>query len=228
MIDYAPNPEAYASKLARYIADPSTIRARTMEFWGRAPSLERCRVLREKHSKPIRKREAVKLYQGSFQCGHSRSETNTYWNEDGVQTCKTCHREEQRLIRKLEREQEKLRQELEALALRKAKQEDAKQLAALTENVAERIGLFTDDLIAEVARHMKVSYLDVMSESRKTDFVLARAVITQILLDRGLSFVSIAKRLKRKCHSSVRNLHLNWEKYCEEFPHVKSVYEALR
>lgn len=40
-------PVAYATYLARYIADPSTIRVRTLEQFGRAPTLARCRKLRE-------------------------------------------------------------------------------------------------------------------------------------------------------------------------------------
>lgn len=49
--NYNPNmeagPYAYAQKLASYIACPSTIRVRTLEWWGRAPSLRQCKAYRD-------------------------------------------------------------------------------------------------------------------------------------------------------------------------------------
>jgi hypothetical protein len=40
----------YARELARYISCPSTVRVRTLEQFGQAPSLERIRVMRDNHS----------------------------------------------------------------------------------------------------------------------------------------------------------------------------------
>lgn len=51
------SPYAYARELARYIRDASTIRARTMNEWGRAPSIEECREI---IAKAQAKRDAFK------------------------------------------------------------------------------------------------------------------------------------------------------------------------
>lgn len=42
---------SYAQELAKYISDPSTIRARTMNYWGHAPTLEACAKFREQHER---------------------------------------------------------------------------------------------------------------------------------------------------------------------------------
>lgn len=46
-------PEAYARRIC-YISDASTIRARTMDEFGRAPSLDRIREMQEARRKPMR------------------------------------------------------------------------------------------------------------------------------------------------------------------------------
>ncbi len=42
-------PDAYADELARYIRCPSTVRARTFDYYGRGPSLEAIREMRQRH-----------------------------------------------------------------------------------------------------------------------------------------------------------------------------------
>lgn len=106
MIEDCATPLAYATRIAAYISDPSTIRARTMDQFGRAPSLQRCAELRAEVERErnrqteILKRKSMdhrELYEGitAFACGHSRGDDNVIF--DGSRTlCRTC--EEARLV----------------------------------------------------------------------------------------------------------------------------------
>lgn len=48
------SPIMYAERLARYISDPSTIRARVLEQFGYSPSLEKIRRIREDHAASLK------------------------------------------------------------------------------------------------------------------------------------------------------------------------------
>lgn len=49
-------PLAYAKKLVTYISDPSTVRVRVLEWFGRAPKLEKIQELRAQHEEAVKRR----------------------------------------------------------------------------------------------------------------------------------------------------------------------------
>lgn len=233
MIDYSPSPEAYASNLARYISDPSTIRARTIEWWGRAPSVERCKALRAKHVAKVSEgetREIYKVHTGAFSCGHDRSEENSYWMETGTQVCKTCRRA--RMAEAQRRLREKKRKDMEAInRILKAEKELAERKRREA-NEAERIerlnSVFVNELAAKVCEVLSCAQEDFYGQSRSKHLVMARSVFVRLMRDKGASFPQIARRLHKKCHTSIIHLNDRFEAYCEEHPHIRSAYEALK
>ena len=69
MIDFDHStPSSFARYLASYVSDPSTIRARTIDQFGRAPSVDECRAMREAHLS-IRKQGERKM---ESRADHSR------------------------------------------------------------------------------------------------------------------------------------------------------------
>lgn len=230
MIDLCPTPESYAARLARYISDPSTIRVRTLQQWGRAPSLERCRALREKHIAPKRDKEIMRIHEGNFKCGHSRKESNTYWTESGTQTCKQCRREAYRRAKQRQRESERLQFEMETLS-REAAEEIVKARSKELEEAAETSalnGIFADELMGMVCRLFDIAYADLIGTKRSRRFVIARIVVVKLLLERGYSRKRIAHRMNRKCHSSIIHLEGLYDEYSKIYPLMANVYEALR
>lgn len=90
----------YATRIARYIRDPSTVRARTLDFFGRAPSVDQCRniiaaiVRREEADKRKAERRATDMKdlngkRPTFKCGHPREDDNIAFAGDRV-LCRTC------------------------------------------------------------------------------------------------------------------------------------------
>lgn len=104
--DDAETPIQYATRIARYIRDASTVRARTIDFFGRAPSVEHCKkivaaIVREEE---VQKRKAerramdIKDVNGQrpfFKCGHPRSDENISFAGERV-LCRTCKMEANR------------------------------------------------------------------------------------------------------------------------------------
>lgn len=105
--DLAQNPTQYASAIARYISDPSTIRARTIDSWGRAPSIDQCRELR---AKALEVRDEFSRYwearsteqrdrhtPDNYPCGHERSMENT-WHCGDRARCRECFERKRGII----------------------------------------------------------------------------------------------------------------------------------
>lgn len=100
-IDDVSSPYEYARRLASYISNPETIRLRTMQFWGRAPGIEKCAELR---ADALKGRDAFRLAcearsqelrrhrlndDHTFICGHDRSHENTAFRGD-KEVCREC------------------------------------------------------------------------------------------------------------------------------------------
>lgn len=105
--DLAQTPLQYASAIARYISDPSTIRARTIDTWGRAPSIDQCRELR---TAALSERDEFSRYWAAratelkdrytpdnYPCGHERSMENTWHNGDR-EKCRECFERQRGII----------------------------------------------------------------------------------------------------------------------------------
>lgn len=98
---WSDDPLYYAAHLAKYISDPSTIRARTLEQFGRAPSLDRIGHLRAAAlAARVRFREKAELratvpYEkrpvAFFECGHENGMGNVAHRGDR-EVCLTCLR----------------------------------------------------------------------------------------------------------------------------------------
>ncbi len=94
----ASSPMSMAARLATYISDPSTIRVRVLEHYGRAPSVERCANLRKaairerEREKEIAARRTVDYKLGdTLGCGHPNTDENiTFVGEKTV--CLTCEK----------------------------------------------------------------------------------------------------------------------------------------
>lgn len=109
LADLAQTPREYAGLIARYISDPSTIRTRTMDQFGRAPSLEDCKGLRQAALDRIERfridcearstdlKKPVML--DTFECGHERSMENT-WLKGNRERCFKCYRDKRTAIAK--------------------------------------------------------------------------------------------------------------------------------
>lgn len=105
--DLAQTPTQYASAIARYISDPSTIRARTIDSWGRAPTVDQCRDLR---AAALEERDEFSRYWAAratepkdretpdnYPCGHERSMENTWHNGDR-EKCRECFERKRGII----------------------------------------------------------------------------------------------------------------------------------
>lgn len=223
-------PATYAAHLAGYISDPSTIHIRTREQFGRAPSIEECRKLREKVTAPARSRKGI--HTGRFPCGHDRSDENTIWPTLNHDACKQCSEVQKGLnaeaMAKRERTMRERREAIDAerareIALRRA------ELAA-----AERAGrtgprpLVTDELLADVAYAYGITVSELLGPNRDRRLICARAVVAKVLRDRDVSMPMIAKKLRKVCHSTIRNLLNTWDQRAMQNPHMITVYRRVK
>lgn len=172
-------PVHYAGQLARYIRDASTIRARTLSEWGRAPTLDECRAMIEQ-AQAERQRYAD---ESARLCEHDADAA------DFVPRATT------RAIRDQRRANQ-------AAMLEKIKVK-SEPLPANDQFRTERPELISE-VIACAAEGMGVSVDDLLSDIRKGDVLKARQVACHVMRQRGLSLPQIAERLNRD-HSSVIN-----------------------
>lgn len=111
--DHARTPLEYAANIARYIGDPSTIRARTLDFFGRAPSVDQCANLRqaaldrveqfrrECEARATELADRQLIHGDIFPCGHERSLENTF-HIGNREECRQCADERRaQIVRRL-------------------------------------------------------------------------------------------------------------------------------
>lgn len=94
----AQSPVSMAARLAEYISDPSTIRVRVMDHFGRAPSVDRCRQLRtaalrrREEERQVLARRTVDYKIGvTLGCGHPNTDENITWHGERT-VCLTCEK----------------------------------------------------------------------------------------------------------------------------------------
>ena len=222
MLDYSSNPESYARHLATYISDLSTIRAHTINAWGRAPSLDRIANYRDKHlgnRGPSGRRQAALPRPEYFRCGHEISEGNAYRNRAGSRLCKTCRDEREA--------QQSARARKRASTAEQLKHFERQGVSIVTEVPPARSTFLIGDLLDRAARAFLITRDDLISQTRAMQFVYARAVVAKVLRERGMSFPQIGKHMNRD-HSSIKNLVDTWEKKAKRCPDMVRVFEALR
>lgn len=230
-------PISYAAHLAGYISDPSTIRARVLDEYGRAPSLEQCRNLRAAKLAERKSIEGYILcadrYRRSFRCGHPETDENTIMCENGYDRCKTCEdkrREEARA--KSEQQAALMRAKaVKAATSQQARDESALLIAAMVEKIAKsqpgNKPRLSGDTIADVAAYFKVSPDDLTGPNRSSYLVDARRVVALIMRERGLSYPQIARFLRRD-HSTICDLVRTFPERAAANPEILKALAVLR
>lgn len=229
MIDFCPTPESYAKKLAGYIKNPSTIRVRTLEYFGRAPSLERCQLMiAAKQTVPEWQRDDfVPVSLAKWSCNHEVNADNAYLKDDGEYGCLICRRVA--TAEKTRREKEKRAQQaakserLEAARAELLKAAQSRRVVKLNKREGE-----TELRAAYAARVMYdclnaicvAGHFDpakIIAQIRRSDLVVGRAALYRLAREYNLSTTEIGRHAKRD-HSSVINLLNNDPQAFEAHP----------
>lgn len=177
-------PVVYAKRLARYIRDASTIRARTINEYGRAPSIDEIKAMQAK----ARAERALVLHVAQRDAPDA-GEDPKFWGTPG-------------LIR--------LAAERRAVADRVAAR---RALARLTEAAGDgtdqnppRDMVTAREVITMTARAFGLTYADVTGQSRVRTITAVRHMVAWILLQRGrLSRAQIGRILGGRDHTTVIN-----------------------
>tara|TARA_R110000868_G_scaffold410473_1_gene698590 strand:+ start:924 stop:1559 length:636 start_codon:yes stop_codon:yes gene_type:complete len=209
-----------AARLATYISDPSTIRVRVLETFGKAPSLAKCRELRARIATP--KQERTSYYAERFRQKCDRHSGTYELDADGFERCVEClaekHLDQQRTVDRENRIER---------AQKAAKRVQAVRLATLARNLSTmpKPVLFPD-LLNGVAAAFKITPDDITGIDRRRLYVDARAALVRILRQRGSSFPMIGKRLNRD-HSSIIYLEQTFDIRAKRNPLIALVVERL-
>lgn len=205
-LDYCTSPESYARKLASYIKNPSTLRVRTLEYWGRAPSVDKCSRFISEANRPAAPHEDetfIPSMLAKWSCGHEVNADNAYLKDTGDYGCIICRRKMQADAAKRYREK-KAREKLlaEEQANRRAVLAFPKKRAhKSTARFVYVNGVMTACLEAVcAASHMLPN--EVTGKGRAAEGVICRAVVYTLARRADLSYPEIAKWMKRD-HSSV-------------------------
>ena len=226
------SPLSMANHLASYISDPSTIRVRVMEHFGRAPSLDQCRNLRQKklnEAKQAAHGQNVR-FRALFRCGHPESDDNLLLCSDGIDRCKMCADARQSEAEKRERaRQERLRITIaKERAEREAinhKIEDA--IALIVQQKPVQRSRFSTETLAGVARRFMLTVADLKGRDKHDIFVDARCAFALIMKERGASYPQIGRWINRD-HSTVVNLIRKAPKRCARNPMILQAVAELR
>lgn len=220
-------PQTYAAHLATYIGDPSTIRIRTREAFGIAPSLEQCRRYRDDVT---RKSFRAKVKPPTFGCGHSNDDANTVLTINGNYRCRTCTDAANAKAEadRLEREDRNRQADEAERRERKLRQESRLALIAANRDpdyIRPRLATATLDRVAFI---FKTTVAEMKGPRRNRSLVNARAVAATVFREAGLSYPQIARILNKDCHSSIINLCRVFKARVGTDSALWEAYEALR
>lgn len=181
-------PRAYAAQLARYISDASTIRARVMEFYGRAPTLRQIEELQHIETAPVREYRRV-----SDMLGVPEGDPDDF----RVRPIQMKQREIAALpkakpvVHFREPEPRRVRDQTKHL--------DAPELPAPANGPVT-----WHEIVCAVAQAYRVTAADIIGPSRAKPVVIPRRVCIYILHKRGrASLPQIGKWLGGRNHSTV-------------------------
>lgn len=181
-------PRNYARQLARYIRDPSTIRARTLGEWGRAPSISECREM---------------IVEATAQRERYREESDRLSPKD-IDAVDFVTGATQHALR------------VHRAAMRRAENAvELPQAEPANDDVLPPRPLLVGEMIEAVCKAMKVSNVALFSASRDRWIMRARQVISWVLFKRGMSYPDIGRRLKRD-HSSIINAVRRFETHADD------------
>ena len=91
-------------------------------------------------------------------------------------------------------------------------------------------GSFVQRLLNVVADELHVPVRIIKGKERARDYVHARAVVVRVLRKRNpllYSYPAIGGHLSGRDHSTIINLHHNWEMYCKRNPDLPDVYNRV-
>lgn len=239
------SPVGLATKLATYIKDPSTIRARVMDHFGRAPTIEKIRELQAQVNKP-------KPYSGSadhkFRLDCLKHDGPYEIEEDGFDRCVQCKAEklkaeqakvEQAAAAKRQMEQFQARMERDrarrkalAEAARKqkvleAQRQSREKLKAAEQKLASAgKPILFSELITAVGCAFKLTPEDILGDKRHRVCVDARTALAKILRQRGSSYPMISRRMYRD-HSTLVYLIHTYDDRVKRNPVIAAVVEQL-
>lgn len=156
-------PVNYAGQLARYIRDPSTIRARTMNEWGWSPSIEQIKEL-------IAKRQAEReVFRAEVEgLGESDEDEADFFVRPTLNVNRRQRAENERRDNVLHFTQ-----------------------PVWVEPEIQPACFSSAEIINAVAKLMKVTVDDIKGTSRRHLFVRARTVVCHVLRQRELSLTAI-------------------------------------
>lgn len=193
-------PHVYAARLARYIHDASTIRARTINEYGHAPSIDQIRAMMAKA------RDARALVREiAARDTPDESEDPAFWNTPGLIRLAAERRAlaEQHAARRalaMMTETGPASSRSDASPNQASGQGSAQALVQPRELVSAR------EVITMTARAFDLTYADLTGQSRERRIVAVRHMAAWILVRRGrLSLSQIGRAMGGRDHSTVIN-----------------------
>lgn len=212
-------PTGLARRLATYIRNPSTVRARVMDHYGSAPSLAACQRIIDEVNRVPRTHYSRKVegyaYE-HFDCEHDRIPANVHIEESGEAYCARC------------REMVPVAPEKPAPIPVKLETPPVRLFPAWYVPPSRVRPRLTGETLKAVAGYFRISVEDLTGDDRARYLVDARAVAVQIFRMSGMSFPRISKVLNRKCHSTSMNLHDTWRHRVKREPRLLDAVERLR
>jgi len=229
-------PTGLATRLAEYIADPSTIRAHVRSHFGRAPSVDTIRGIRRKVEQ--RKQRHVPYTEDKF-IVHCQRHSGPYELEaDGMDRCVQCRAEKLEAERLKSDRAAQIARQLEAMRAKidrdrkrreELTEEARKHELAVANEVLAHAGkpVLFQDLLVAVAAAFEMTPEDITGKNRQRVYVDARTALAQILKLRGSSFPMIGRRLGSKDHSSIINLLKIYDQRAKRNPLIALVVDRL-
>ena len=233
----------YAERLAAYISDPSTVRARIRDEFGRNTALPTCEQVLKMRADRLKKlvKPAGYCKRSYWPCQHERIEDNILIDIAGLDRCKTCH--EIRLIAQAKRDGALARRRRISLERAAAISKQMLRARADLDRAREGEGLAKLDAIEltgnsgrtrllsdtrrAVAEVFGLTEADLLGDSRLPRCIRARSVAVMLFKDTGMSFSQIARALHYDCHSSVLHLYRTFDDRAARHPFMRRALEAL-
>lgn len=228
------SPVQYAKHLASYIPDPSTIRARVLDDFGRAPSVDIIKKIREDVLKSKRV-EGYSLcdsrYRPLFRCDHPESEDNIVIGLNGIDKCRMCEEEKALAAQKREeKRREILRRKLvmeKAAKEAQARTDIQKVLQTIIDTPPSQRPRLGTEVIQKVAEIFKMQPSDIIGKDRHEVYIDARCAVALIMRERGLSYPQIGRFMDRD-HSTIINLTKKAAMRIQRNPLILVALERLR
>lgn len=216
-------PTGLAARLAEYIADPSTIRARVKGHFGRAPTVDQCRNLRR--AVENRRMKHISNSGHKFITYCLRHDGPYEMDADGIDRCATCKQEKRRA--ELEKELAHIRR---LLAEKKRKQELANQAIRDALDGLESIPQAEFNTVAEqVAKSLGLTMNELLGPRRNQYIVDGRAVVVRALRNRNKqrwSFPNLG-RLMGRDHTTLVSLDQGFDERAKRNPVLAELVDMI-